>query len=254
MMSLDAPFLRSVVLMRDRIEDPVAYPFSIPAVQALDGLEFSAVTYLIGENGSGKSTILEALAVASGFNAEGGSINFNFKTRCSESSLHQCVRFARPPKRPRTGFFLRAESFFNLATEIERLDAEPSPAPPVIDSYGHRSLHEQSHGESFLALLMHRFGPNGLYFLDEPESALSPSRQLALLVRMNDLVAQGSQFIIATHAPIVLAYPCATIYRLDERGICSIDYDHADQVQLTRHFLNDRERFIRRLLDPKGAT
>src|SRR5262249_42675733 len=126
MMRLEPPFLRSVILMRDRIEDSAVYPFSIPAVQGLDGLELSPVTYFIGENGSGKSTILEALAVASGFNAEGGTMNFKFATRRSESPLHQSIRLARSPRRPRTGFFLRAESFFNLATEIERLDAEPS--------------------------------------------------------------------------------------------------------------------------------
>lgn len=247
-MSLEPPFLRSIILMRDRIENPDVYPFSLPAVQALDGLELSAVTYFIGENGTGKSTILEALAVASGFNAEGGTINFKFATRRSESPLHRCIRMARAPRRPRTGFFLRAESFFNLATEIERLDAEPSFGPPLIDSYGGRSLHEQSHGESFLALLKHRFGPNGLYILDEPEAALSPSRQLSLLVRMHELIQDGSQFIIATHAPIVLAYPNVTIYQLDGRGISSVEYDQTEHVQLTRDFLNDRGRMLRRLL------
>lgn len=252
-MRLDAPFLRSVRLMQERIETPSAYPFSIPAVQALDGLTFSSVTYFIGENGSGKSTILEALAVAVGFNPEGGTMNFNFNTRRSESRLHECIRLVRPPRRPRTGFFLRAESFFNLATAIEDLDAVAASAPPVIDSYGGRSLHEQSHGESFLALLKNRFGPHGLYILDEPEAALSPSRQLALLVRMHALVEQGSQFIIATHAPIVLAYPRATIYHVDDRGIHSVEYEQTEHVQLTRDFLNDRERFLRRLLDPEGS-
>jgi predicted ATPase len=234
----DAPFIRSVILMRERIEQPDAYPFSLPAVQALDGLSFSAVTYFIGENGAGKSTILEALAVASGFNAEGGTVNFNFATRRSESALHRCLRLART-HRPKTGFFLRAETFYNVATEIERLD---------VGGYGDRSLHEQSHGESFLALIKHRFGANGLYILDEPEAALSPSRQLSLLVRMHQLVLQGSQFIIATHAPIVLAYPGATIYQVDSDGIASVPYDKTEHVSLTRDFLNDRERFMRRLL------
>ena len=252
-MSLEAPFLKSMTLLEDRVGGRVAYPFTIPAVQALvNGLPLSSVTYFVGENGSGKSTILEAVAVACGFNAEGGTINFNFKTRRSESALHECIRFARTPKRPRTGFFLRAESFFNVATEIERLDAEPAFAAPVIDSYGSRSLHEQSHGESFLALVRHRFGPNGLYILDEPEAALSPSRQLALLARMHDLVEDGSQFIIATHAPIVLAYPNATIYQLDEVGLRSVKYEQTEHVQLTRDFLLDRDRFLTQLFASKS--
>ena len=252
-MSLSAPFFRSVVVVQERIGDPDVYPFSLPVVRALDGLPLSAVTYFVGENGSGKSTVLEALAVASGFNPEGGTINFNFQTRRSHSPLHACIKFIRGPRRPGTGFFLRAESFFNLATEIERLDDQPAFSPPIIDSYGGTSLHEQSHGESFLALLKHRFGPHGLYILDEPEAALSPTRQLALLIRMRELVASGSQFIIATHAPIVLAYPGATIYLFDDKGISPIEYEQTEHVQLTRAFLNDRERFLQRVLDP-GAT
>lgn len=235
---LEPPFLRSIHLMRERIEDPSAYPFSLPAVQALDGLELSAVTCFIGENGSGKSTLLEAIAVAFGFNAEGGTVNFSFSTRRSESELHRCLRLART-RRPRAGFFLRAESFFNVASEIERLG---------VTGYGDRSLHEQSHGESFMALVNHRFEPNGLYILDEPEAALSPSRQLSLLIAMHALVEQGCQFLIATHAPIVLAYPGATIYQLDESGIAPAAYDDTEHVRLTRDFLQDRERFLRRLL------
>ncbi len=184
-MDTEGPFLRSIILVRERIERPDEYPFSLPAVRALDGLKLARVTYFVGENGSGKSTILEALAVGMGFNAEGGSVNFNFATRRSESDLHRCIRIART-HRPKTGYFLRAESFYNVATEVERLG--------VGDGYGDRSLHEQSHGESFLALLKHRFRPNGLYILDEPEAALSPSRQLSFLVRMHELVEGGSQF------------------------------------------------------------
>lgn len=238
-MSLEPPFLRNISLMRERIEHPDVYPFSLPAVQALDRLELSTVTYFVGENGSGKSTILEAVAVASGFNAEGGTVNFNFATRPSESDLHRCLRVARTG-RPQTGFFLRAESFYNVATEIERLGVE--------DAYGDRSLHEQSHGESFLSLVKHRFGAKGLYILDEPEAALSPSRQLSLLIMMHQLVELGAQFIIATHAPIVLAYPQATIYQLDERGIRRVEYDETEHVQLTRDFLTNREKFLGRLL------
>jgi len=241
----DTPFIRSIILVRERIGPPDAYPFSIPAVQGLDGLVLSPVTYFVGENGSGKSTILEAIAVASGFNAEGGTVNLSFATRRSESVLHRSLRLART-HRPKTGFFLRAESFFNVATEIERVGAG--------EFYGDRSLHEQSHGESFLALMQNRFGPSGLYILDEPEAALSPSRQLAFLIRMHDLILQGSQFLIATHAPIVLAYPEATIYRLDEQGIGQVQYDQTEHVLLTRDFLNDRHRFLRRLLSGRGGA
>jgi predicted ATPase len=217
----------------------------------MDRLDLGTVTYFIGENGSGKSTLVEALAVASGFNAEGGTTNYNFSTRASESPMHRCVRIARGVRRPRTGFFLRAESFFNVATEIERMDAEPSFSPPVINSYGGRSLHEQSHGESFLALVKHRFGDDGLYFLDEPEAALSPSRQLALLGRIHELVTSGSQFVIATHSPIVLAYPGASIYLLSESGIARANYEETEHVTLTRDFLNNKDRFLKQLFDSR---
>jgi predicted ATPase len=242
-------FIRDVSVLQDRIEDPSTYPYTIPSIRALDRLKLARVTYFIGENGSGKSTLLEAIAVASGFNAEGGSRNFNFATRRSESHLCNSIRLARGVVRPKTGYFLRAESFFNVASEIERLDNEPSFEAPIIGSYGNRSLHEQSHGESFLALLKHRFGPNGLYILDEPEAALSPSRQLALLVRIDELVRARSQFIIATHAPIVLAYPDALIYSLDANGIRPVDYDETEHVNLTRDFLNNRTAYMRRILD-----
>jgi predicted ATPase len=205
-------FVERTFLRRDRIEREDVYPFSLAPVRALDGLRFAQVTYFIGENGSGKSTILEALAVAMGMNAEGGSQNMAFSTRSSESPLHRALRISRSYRRPQSRLFLRAESFFNVGTEIERLDEEPAEAPSIMGSYGGRSLHEQSHGESFLALITHRFGRDGLYILDEPEAALSPTRQLTLLSRMHALVEQGSQFITATHAPIVIAYPGATIY------------------------------------------
>jgi len=216
------------------------YPFSLPAVRAIDGLELDRVTYFVGENGSGKSTVLEAVAVASGLNAEGGTTNFSFATRPSESPLHQCLRLVRAARRPRTSFFLRAETFYNVATEVERLG--------IGSSYGGGSLHAMSHGEAFLGLMKHRFGPSGLYILDEPEAALSPARQLAFLHRLHELVQAGSQFLIATHAPIVLAYPDAMIYRLDEHGIERTSYDETDQVTLTRDFLNHRPRFLDELL------
>jgi predicted ATPase len=243
------PFISRVLVVEERINDPAAFPFTLPAVKQLDGLELAPVTYFVGENGSGKSTILEAIAMAAGFNAEGGTKNFNFSTRRSESDLFRALRLARSARRERTGFFLRAESFFNLATDIEHMDAVPSTAPPVIDSYGGKSLHEQSHGESFLALVRNRFSANGLYILDEPEAALSPSRQLTLLRRMHDLLEEGSQFIIATHAPIVMAYPGALIYYLDASGITRLAYEETEHVSLTKDFLSNRDRYLARLFD-----
>lgn len=195
-------FLISVTLQRDKVDSFDRYPFNLKSVSAPDRLALHpTVTFLIGENGSGKSTLMEAIAVSLGFNAEGGSKNFSFGTRRSHSELHEYLRIAKGIKRPRDGYFLRAESFFYLATEIEVLDAVPFGGPPVINSYGGRSLHEQSHGESFMALLMKRFGGQGVYLLDEPEAALSPCRQLAVLSRIHDLVLENSQFIIATHSP-----------------------------------------------------
>ncbi len=244
----DSPFLLRIQLVRERIATPSAYPFSIPAITQVDGLALHPrVTYFVGENGSGKSTLLEGIAVAAGFNPEGGSMNFHFSTRSSESSLASALRLARSVRRPRTGFFLRAESFFNLATTIEQLDKEPSLGPPIIDSYGGRSLHEQSHGESFIALVLHRFGPQGLYILDEPEAALSPLRQMSMLRRMHDLVRQGCQFIVATHAPILLAYPEAWIYELDDSGLRRVSYDETSTVRVTRDFLGERERTLAEL-------
>jgi predicted ATPase len=241
-------FLLDVTLQRDQIADFSAYPFSIPAIRSLEKLVLDDhVTFLIGDNGSGKSTLLEAIAVAAGFNPEGGSKNFRFSTRSSESILHKHLRPARGVRRQRDGFFLRAESYFNVATEIEKLDEDPFAGPPIIDSFGGVSLHEQSHGESFLALIRERLFGNGLYIFDEPEAALSPQRQLSLLARMHQLVSQGSQFIIATHSPILMAYPNALLYQLDETGLHAIEYEQTEHYRLTRDFLNSRESYFKHL-------
>jgi predicted ATPase len=248
-------YLLELRLLREEVESFEAYPFALPAFHGLDVLEFHpAVTFLIGENGSGKSTLLEALAMACGFNPEGGTRNFNFATRASHSGLHKALRLVRGPRRPKDGFFLRAESFFNVATEIERLDDDrdlpvPPSGPPVIHSYGGRSLHEQSHGESFFALVMERFGGQGLYLLDEPEAALSPTRQMALLSRMHDLVRDRSQFVIATHSPIVMAYPDARIYLLADQGIRQVPYEATEHYRVTRDFLANREKMLRILME-----
>ena len=242
------PYLREISLERDATIDDAVYPYSIPAVRRLRTLAFHRhVTFIVGENGCGKSTLLEGIAVAWGFNPEGGSVNFRFATRSSHSDLHQHLRLVKSLRRPRDGFFLRAESFFNVATDIERMDAEPSSAPPIISSYGGRSLHEQSHGESFLALLLHRFGGDGLYILDEPEAALSPTRQLAVLRRIHQLVELRSQFIIATHSPILMAYPRATIYVLDETGFKKVRYEDTEHYAVSREFLADPARILKQL-------
>jgi len=228
--------------------DDDVYPFNLPVVRDLDELSFHPkVTFLVGENGSGKSTLIEALAVVWGFNAEGGSKDFNFGTRESHSPLHQFVRPIRSTKRARDGYFLRAESYFNVGTQIEELDTGPG-GPPIINSYGGVSLHEQSHGESFFALLDHRFRGAGLYILDEPEAALSPNRQLSFLARLHELVGLRSQFIIATHSPIILGYPDAWIYQASPRGLERIAYEDTDHYQVTRNFLNRRQVFLDTLL------
>lgn len=246
---MNSQFVRSVALRRDKLPSFDQYPFSLPAVRTLEQIDFHPkVTFFVGENGSGKSTLLEAIAVSLGFNAEGGSKNFRFDTRRSHSVLNEYLRIAKGVKRPRTGFFLRAESFFNVATEIERLDEGPG-GPPIINSYGGRSLHEQSHGESFLALMLERFSGQGLYILDEPEAALSPQRQLAVLSRLHDLVLDHSQFIIATHSPILMAYPDACIYQCGNNGLAQIAYQDTDHFKVTREFLSSPERMLRVLLE-----
>jgi predicted ATPase len=233
-------YLRSVRLERDRVPSFDEHPFAIPAIRNLDEIPLDPrVTFFVGDNGSGKSTLVEAIAVLAGFNAEGGTNNFAFSTRSSESPLHQYMRLARGPRRPRSQFFLRAESYFNVATEIDRLG--------VVESYGGTSLHEQSHGESFLALLNHKFRDHGLYILDEPEAALSPQRQLSMLARMRTLVGEGSQFLIATHSPILMAFPGALIYHLSSTGIERVAYEDTEHFQITRDFLNNRERYFKHL-------
>jgi len=220
--------------------DETRYPFNLPVVRRLDELEFHPkVTFLVGENGSGKSTLIEALAVAWGFNPEGGSRNFSFGTRPSHSELHEFVRPIRSPRKAKDGFFLRAESYFNVATQVEALG---------VSGYGDTPLHEQSHGEAFFALLDHRLRGAGLYIMDEPEAALSPTRQLSFLSRLHQLVRDASQFIIATHSPIILSYPDAWIYQATAHGLERVAYEDTDHFQVTRNFLNRRQTFLEVLL------
>ncbi len=248
-------FLIQASLRRDKIASLTDYPFSIPAIGNLDQIQFEQpVTFFIGENGSGKSTLLEAIAAAWGLNPEGGSRNFNFATRASHSSLKDYLRLTRSVRRVRDSYFLRAESYFNVATQIELLDEDPFGGPPIIGAYGGKSLHEQSHGESFFALFMNRLGGDGFYIFDEPEAALSPSRQLAFLSRMHELVAQGSQFLIATHSPILMAYPQAEIFLLADEAPCLVAYRETEHYTVTRNFLNRTDQMLRVLLSEADET
>ncbi len=243
-------YLVSVRLRRELPEDTYLRRLG-PVRHLMEGnvLEFDRpVTFLVGENGIGKSTLLEAVAVACGFNPEGGTRNFSFSTRATHSVLGDYLTPARK-RYPRDGFFLRAESFYNVATNIDEMDELVGGGPRLIDSYGGVSLHQQSHGESFLALVQNRFGGEGLYLLDEPEAALSPSRLLTLLAEMDRLVKADSQFIVSTHSPILMAFPNARIYELNENGVRAVAYKETEHYQLTRRFLENPERMLRYLLE-----
>ena len=200
-------FIREIKINRNEIVNNEIYPFSLPIIKELTSLKLHpGVTFIVGENGSGKSTLLEAIAIAYGFNPEGGTKNFNFSTYNSHSLLYKYIHLIKGIKTPKDGFFLMAESMYNLASNIDELD--------VIDSYGGRSLHQQSHGESFLSIMINRFSKNGLYILDEPEAALSPTRQMSMITRIHDLVNENCQFIISTHSPILMSYPNSIIYEI----------------------------------------
>jgi predicted ATPase len=243
-------FLVRATLLRDRVPSFDKYPFNIPAIRNFDELEFGQpVTFFVGENGSGKSTLLEAIAVASGLNPEGGSRNFGFSTRTSHSVLKDYLRLIKSLRRAHDSFFLRAESYFNVATQIEKLDENPLDGPPIIRHYGGKSLHEQSHGESFFALFTNRLGGSGLYVFDEPAAALSPTRQLAFLTRLHELVGKGSQFLIATHSPILMAYPQAAIYLLADGAPSLISYRETEHYRVTRSFLTRTGQMLDILLN-----
>ena len=242
-------YIRYIELDRDKVPSFSEYPFNLPAIKNLDTLSFHPkVTFIVGENGSGKSTILESIAVKFGFNAEGGTRNFNFSSRATHSDLNQYIKVVKGTKRPQDGFFFRAESFYNFATNIDDLDSEMSFGPPLINSYGGRSLHEQSHGESFFAVFLNKFSGKSIYILDEPEAALSPSRQMSMLTRMHELVGEGSQFIIATHSPIIMAYPNARIYQIDE-GFEQVNYEDTEHYQVMHSFLNNTQKMLNILLE-----
>ncbi|WP_433751966.1 AAA family ATPase [Paenibacillus amylolyticus] len=232
-------YLRSVELMSAKIENRDQYPFDIPAIRSLERLELTNnVTFFVGENGSGKSTLLEGIAHQCGFNTAGGGRNNTYETHASESSLGNYLRLAWLPKIT-NGFFMRSESFYQFASHVDEM-------PESLPYYGGRSLHEQSHGESFLSLFVNRFSSKGIYLLDEPEAALSPARQLSLLRILHDL-SGTSQFIIATHSPILLGYPGAEILSFDDSHIQEVTYEDTDHYQITRSFLENRDRILNEL-------
>ncbi len=243
-MLYDNMYIKEIRLKKEIHKDD-SYIKELPVVNNLTSLDISKnVTFFVGENGSGKSTLLEAIAVNSGFNAEGGTKNFCFSSRETHSDLYKYITVVKGVQRPRDGFFLRAESFYNVATEIEKLDLESSGGVPVIKSYGGTSLHKMSHGESFITLMTNRFSGNGLYILDEPEAALSPLKQMAMLTIINELVKKRSQFIIATHSPILMAYPGADIFVIDDDGITKTPYKKTDNYMITRKFLENLEKMM----------
>lgn len=249
MKEVTAVFVLDIRIDKDGLSETDSYVNKLPFIRFLEGDSItlrSPVTFFVGENGSGKSTLIEAIAVSAGLNPEGGSKNFNFSTRSSHSELWRYLRLSRKAgKKWKDSYFLRAESFFNVATNIEKLDEGPSfDNWDIIDAYGGRSLHEQSHGESFFALMKNRFRPNGLYILDEPEAALSPARQISMLHIMRDLVSEGAQFIISTHSPILTAYPDSQIYEFTENGLVETSWKNTSNYILTKRFLSSPEYFL----------
>lgn len=251
---VDELFVRSLRL--EGILPGGSYLKGLPMIRSLEKMErldfTKRVTFLVGENGTGKSTLIEALAVNLGFNPEGGTRNFNFSTEDSHSELYMYLRVTKGTGIRRDGFFLRAESFYNVASNIDQMDRIPGPGGSVIEGYGGISLHKQSHGESFMALVNNRFRGEGLYILDEPEAALSPSRLLELMCRIRELESKGSQFIISTHSPILMAYPGAEVLYLTEKGIRSVTYRETEHYRITKSFLDAPERMCKYLFEEDG--
>lgn len=239
------PYLRSIAL-KDSVTPEMRreYPFGIPSIRNMRSIEFHPdVTFLVGENGSGKSTILEAIALAMGFGQEGGTKNVQISSADTVSPLFKYIKMVRGSFTPKDSYFLRAESFFNVATYMDEVG--------LLGGYGNLSLHEQSHGEAFMAVIMRKLRGEGIYLFDEPEAALSPMRQMAALTRMHALVQRHSQFIVATHSPILLAYPNAKIISLDDGKPREIAYEETSHFNLMRDFLNDYRRHLKDLLAPE---
>lgn len=248
---MDDLFIKEIKIDWKRVE-PDSYLREIEALQDLEQLSIhNNITFFVGENGSGKSTLLEAIAVSYGFSAEGGTKNYNFSTYDSHSQLNKAITLVKGTKQPKGNYFLRAESFYNVASKAEDY-RDNVPSELYYKRYGGKSFHEQSHGESFLSLVQGNFASNGIYILDEPEAALSMQRQLTLLIEINRLADLGSQFIIASHSPILLGISKAQILSFDEGQIHACEYEETQSYQITELFINNREYFMERLLSEGG--
>lgn len=238
-MTLSNLFIRGFKTDWDKVPEH-SFLHSIPAVRSLEQFSFdNPVTIFVGENGSGKSTLIEALAVAYGFNAEGGTLNYTFSTYAESHDFASALHLTKGISRPQAGYFFRAESFFNVATASERYGTK----------YGGKRLHQQSHGESFLAFFQEFSSRRGIYIMDEPEAALSPQRQLTLLLIISEMVKNGSQFIIATHSPILLGLPGADIFSFSNSSISPVSYEETESYQITKMFLENRERLLTELFE-----
>ena len=234
---MDNKFIRSIKIDWSKIEED-SYLRKIHSINKISELSFTNnITFFIGENGTGKSTLLEAIAVAYGFNPEGGTLNYRFSTYNDNSELSDAISISKGFKRPLSSFFFRAESFYNVATKAIEYNS----------LYGEKGLHEQSHGESFLSFFQ-AFQKEGIYIIDEPESALSMQRQLTLLIQIAEMAKRGSQFIIVTHSPILLAIPNSSIWSFDNGEIHACDYEETENFQILKMFVNNRESFIKQLL------
>ncbi len=233
-------FIQGILFDWDKIDED-SYLMNIEALQGVERLNFSnSITFFVGENGSGKSTLLEAIAVAHGFNPEGGTKNYLFSTHDTHSELYDAVRIVKGYRKEKWGYFLRAESFYNVATQEEGYADIAHPSA---------RYHEKSHGESFLALAQNNLQPNGLYLFDEPEAALSPQRQLTLLMEIYRCAKAGAQFFIVTHSPILLGIPNAEILSFDNGSIHTCSYEETDSYQVTEMFINNRKILLERLLE-----